>query len=50
MYLDERRKQVASMNMLIRKTYNQMYQGTQNTILDNVIIDPDRDEKKMNMI
>ena len=27
-----------------------MYQGTQNTLLDNVVIDPDRDEKKMNMI
>ena len=36
--------------MQIRKNYSQMYQGTQNTLLDNVVVDPDRDEKKMNLI
>ena len=38
------------MNLQIRKTYSQMYQGTQNTMLDNVVVDPDRDEKKLNAI
>jgi hypothetical protein len=41
---------VASLNLQIRKTYSQMYQGTQNTMLDNVVVDPDRDEKKLNSI
>jgi hypothetical protein len=41
---------VASLNLQIRKTYSQMYQGTQNTMLDNVVVDPDRDEKKLNAI
>jgi hypothetical protein len=48
--LDERRVQVASLNLQIRNTYSQMYQGTQNTMLDNVVVDPDRDEKKLNAI
>jgi len=41
---------VSSLNMQIRSTYGQMYQGTQNTILDNVVYDPEREEKKLNSI
>ena len=41
---------MASLNLQIRKTYSQMYQGTQNTMLDNVVVDPDRDERKLNAI
>ena len=30
--------------------YGQMYQETQNTMIDNVIIDPDREEIKLNLL
>lgn len=36
--------------MQIRKMYGQMYQETQNTMIDNVIIDPDREEIKLNLL
>lgn len=35
---------------MIKAKLNSMYQGTQNTILDNIIVDHDRDEKKLRAI
>lgn len=35
---------------MIKAKLNSMYQGTQNTIMDNIIVDHDRDERKLRAI
>ena len=48
--LDDLRNQVVSTNMQIRQRYKAMYQATQNTMSDHIIVDPDRDQKKMDFL
>jgi hypothetical protein len=45
--IDIKRKQAAHSNLQIRKVYKEMYARTQKTLNDNIIVDADREERKM---